>query len=165
MDTTDTTPVTEVLAVVNWLTSHSVVYQINGGWGVDALVGRQTRTHRDLDVFVDAEFVADLLSWLESRGYIVVEDWLPIRIEMASPQGRVDVHPMKIDADGNGVQRGFGENTFLHLAAERTTGSIGGTEVVAASKKHQQQLHEGYELREVDHHDLAILDQVGVDAQ
>lgn len=43
----------EVLAVVAWLEAAGVVYQVNGGWAVDALAGRQTRTHRDVDVFVD----------------------------------------------------------------------------------------------------------------
>lgn len=48
------TSAAEVLAGVDWLTEHEVVYQINGGWAVDALVGRQTRPHGDVDVFLDA---------------------------------------------------------------------------------------------------------------
>ena len=40
-----TTPVSEVLTIIGWLTEKETVYQVNGGWGVDALVGRQTREH------------------------------------------------------------------------------------------------------------------------
>ena len=37
-----TTPASEVLTIIGWLTERKTVYQVNGGWGVDALVGRQT---------------------------------------------------------------------------------------------------------------------------
>ena len=56
-----TTPASEVLTIIGWLTEKETVYQVNGGWGVDALVGRQTREHGDLDVFVDADAVPDLI--------------------------------------------------------------------------------------------------------
>ena len=74
-----TTPASEVLTIIGWLTEKETVYQVNGGWGVDALIGRQTREHGDLDVFVDADVVPDVIEWLASRGYEPVTDWLPIR--------------------------------------------------------------------------------------
>ena len=43
----------EVVRAVGWLEERSVVYQVNGGWAVDALHGSQTRSHGDPDVFVD----------------------------------------------------------------------------------------------------------------
>ena len=63
----------EVVRVVEWLGSRSAVYQVNGGWAVDALYGSQTRSHADLDIFVDATVVDDLIAWLKSAGYEVVE--------------------------------------------------------------------------------------------
>ncbi|MGA1371782.1 MAG: nucleotidyltransferase domain-containing protein, partial [Pseudomonadales bacterium] len=33
---------------------------IDGGWAVDALVGRQTRPHNDLDIAVEARHVGSL---------------------------------------------------------------------------------------------------------
>lgn len=33
-----TTPASEVLTIIGWLTERETVYQVNGGWGVDALV-------------------------------------------------------------------------------------------------------------------------------
>ena len=47
-------PAEEVLAVVDWLEARGAVHVITGGWAVDALVGRATRPHRDLDVIVEA---------------------------------------------------------------------------------------------------------------
>jgi lincosamide nucleotidyltransferase A/C/D/E len=147
----------EVVAVLEWLTARGVTYQVNGGWGVDALVGRRTRSHRDLDVFVDELVVAELLQWLRSREYEVVEDWLPVRIELASPLGRVDVHPMAIQTNGDGIQQGLDGQTFLHSAADRTTGHIGGREVVVGSRTRLIELRQGYAPRPEDLHDLAQL--------
>lgn len=125
---------------------------------MDALVGRQTREHGDLDVFVDADAVPALLDWLAGRGYTVQEDWPPIRVELASETGRVDVHPMRIDATGDGVQRGFGDEVFRHAASDRTMGTIGGVPVVVAGRGRLVELRSGYVPRPVDLHDLQLLD-------
>lgn len=151
-------PADEVGAVVEWLITRDVTYQINGGWGVDALVGRETREHRDLDLFVDSTAVRRFLQWLSARGYHIVEDWLPIRVELASEHGRIDVHPMKLEVNGDGIQQGFGQDVFVHAAQDRAVGLIGGVEVVVASAGRQRQLRTGYEARPVDIHDLKVLD-------
>lgn len=150
----------EVILIVDWLEGADVIYQVNGGWGVDGLVGRQTRPHRDLDVFIDTEHVTGFMSWLYSRGYRLVEDWRPVRVELCGPRGRVDVHPMRIDAAGDGFQQGLGDEVFVHAARDRTVGRIGGQAVVVASKKRLRELREGYVPRAVDHHDLQQLDQL-----
>ena len=41
-----------VLEILDRLRSHGVTASVDGGWGVDALVGRQTRPHEDLDLVV-----------------------------------------------------------------------------------------------------------------
>lgn len=147
----------EVLVIVDWLTDKGVVYQVNGGWGVDALVGRQTREHKDLDVFVDADVVSDLIEWLESRGYEPVTDWLPVRIELASEWGRVDVHPMAIQPNGDGVQQGFEDTVFIHPAIARTTGSVDGVPVITGTAERLRELRTGYDPRPEDVHDCGLL--------
>jgi hypothetical protein len=97
-----------------------------GGWGVDALVGRQTRSHRDLDLALDAGNEAAALRALQRRGYRVETDWRPVRIELvAEGRGWVDVHPVVFDATGHGRQADIGgvistirqrRSTRAHLA-------------------------------------------------
>ena len=152
-----TTPASEVLTIIGWLTEKETVYQVNGGWGVDALVGRQTREHGDLDVYVDADVVPDLIEWLASRGYEPVTDWLPIRIELASERGRVDVHPMVIQPNGDGVQQGFEDAVFTHPAVARTRGSIDGVPVIVGTAERLRELRNGYDPRPEDEHDLEVL--------
>ena len=150
-------PAEEVLAVVDWLEARGAVHVITGGWAVDALVGRATRPHRDLDVIVEAGACDGLARWLRGRGYEVVVDWLPIRVEHRRGRCGVDLHPMKVDGRGDGVQAGFGTQVFEHRAADRTRGRIGGRRVVVATAARLMELHRGYEPRPEDLHDIALL--------
>jgi lincosamide nucleotidyltransferase A/C/D/E len=150
----------EVVRIVAWLDANSVVYQVNGGWGVDGLVGRQTRPHHDLDVFVDRDHEVAFLAWLTSRGYRVTEDWRPVRVELSSALGRVDVHAMRLDAAGSGVQQGIGGEVYVHAPEHRVIGRIDGRAVVVASAERARQLRSGYPPRAVDLHDLALLDDL-----
>ena len=153
-------PADEVAEIVDWLVAAGATYQVNGGWAVDALAARQTREHRDLDVFVDSNSVESLMAWLGDRGYHVTEDWLPSRVELAAEGGRIDLHPMEIRANGDGIQRGLGDQVFVHAAQDRTVGVIGGREVVVACAARLRQLRTGYEPRSVDVHDLGVLDRL-----
>ena len=44
----------DVIDVLDRLDAVGVEWCVDGGWGVDALVGRQTRPHKDLDLRVSA---------------------------------------------------------------------------------------------------------------
>ncbi|MBV8813403.1 MAG: hypothetical protein JO271_02850 [Verrucomicrobia bacterium] len=48
---------------------HDIQVWIDGGWGVDALLGHQTRKHDDLDVALNHSNVLALRKLLEDRGY------------------------------------------------------------------------------------------------
>ena len=43
----------DVLRVLRALDTRSLPYWLAGGWGIDALIGKQNRTHDDLDVIID----------------------------------------------------------------------------------------------------------------
>lgn len=157
-------PAAEVVAVVEWLESQSIVYQVNGGWAVDALGGRQTRTHRDVDVFVDARALPRLRAALQERGYEVAQDQLPVRIEYVAGTDRVDVHPMEMQAGGDGLQQGMAGETYRHRASDRVHGVIGTRPVVVASAARLMELRQGYDPRPEDVHDLRILRRLTGDA-
>ncbi|MEW1952974.1 lincomycin resistance protein LmrB [Terrabacter sp. NPDC080008] len=125
---------------------------------MDALAARETRQHHDLDVFVDSTTVPPLLEWLQDRGYHIAEDRQPVPVELAAERGRIDVHPMEIHANGDGIQRGLGEEVFVHAVQDRTVGVIGGRDVIVACAARLRELRTGYQLRPVDVHDLEVLD-------
>jgi lincosamide nucleotidyltransferase A/C/D/E len=132
---------------------------IDGGWGVDALLRMQTRDHQDLDLAVDQSGVEKLIGLLKAKRYTVYQDELPTRIELRDDdEHRVDLHPLKFDAEGNGLQElqdgTFGTYTSQGLSG---TGVIGGEKMRCLSPEIQMLFHSGYTPREHDHHDVLEL--------
>ena len=52
----------DVIEIVNLLNQNDIEVIIDGGWGVDALLEKQTRTHADLDVAGGAQGCAKYTS-------------------------------------------------------------------------------------------------------
>jgi lincosamide nucleotidyltransferase A/C/D/E len=147
-----------VLEVLDALALAGVRHWVAGGWGVDALVGRQTREHRDLDLAVDADDADVCGRVLDGLGYRVETDWLPLRVELAAPGGRwVDVHPIRFDADGRGLQGDATGTHFVYPPDAFVRGVVGGRTVGCLSVSQQQVFHNGYPLRPQDEHDLGLL--------
>ncbi|MCU1492333.1 MAG: amino acid transporter [Acidimicrobiaceae bacterium] len=131
---------------------------VSGGWGVDALVGRQTRPHRDLDLAIDAAHEASALKALIQLGYEIETDWRPVRVELASAgTGWVDLHLVAFDENGDGRQADLDGGFFTYPRSCFATGSISGGEVDCLSVDQQLIFHRGYEPRDVDLADLALL--------
>lgn len=136
-------------------------FWLEGGWGVDALVGRQTRPHRDIDLDIDGAFEDEVLAALHHLGYEIETDWRPNRVELAAAgQGWVDVHPLVIDDDGNARQAASGGGWHRFPRSFFTVGSLGGVSVPCFTVEAQRLFHSGYGLRDVDRHDLALLDSL-----
>ncbi|MFC4147536.1 nucleotidyltransferase domain-containing protein [Micromonospora mangrovi] len=131
---------------------------VAGGWAVDAIVGRQTRPHGDLDLAVDAVGLPELLALLDRLGFVTTVDWLPVRAELTAPDGRkVDIHPVEFRPDGSGVQSGLDGVTFAYAADGFAEGMIDGHPVPCLAVPQQLRFREGYPPRDVDHHDIALL--------
>ena len=153
--------VSEVLAVLAAIRSVGCRFWLEGGWGVDALVGHQTRPHRDVDVDLDAAREAAVLERLEELGYAIETDWRPTRVELVAPgRGWVDLHPLAIDDHGNARQAALGGGWHEFPRSWFTTGRLGGVSVPCVSLQAQRAFHEGYEPRQVDLLDLAQLERL-----
>jgi lincosamide nucleotidyltransferase A/C/D/E len=58
----------DVLQLLDWLTDADVEVWLDGGWGVDALVGEQKRPHKDLHLVVLDEHTGRMREVLSGRG-------------------------------------------------------------------------------------------------
>ena len=67
MEIKEVTNKENLMEIINLLDSLKIKYWIEGGWGVDILLGKQNREHRDVDVDFDAAFTETLLSALKKR--------------------------------------------------------------------------------------------------
>ncbi len=151
----------EVFRVLDALAEAGVAASVEGGWGVDALVGHQTRAHRDVDVDIDVVQEAVALAALRELGYEVETDWRPNRVELAAAgRGWVDLHPLLFDPDGNARQPGLNGEFYDFPASYFVTGYLAGRAVRCFSLEAQRRFHTGYDLRSIDLHDLAQLDLV-----
>jgi lincosamide nucleotidyltransferase A/C/D/E len=138
---------------------------VQGGWGVDALVGRETREHEDLDVAIAVERIEDVANALAPLGFAhdpSVQPGLPARYVLVDQDGRqVDVHPLRFDENGDGWQDlGNGRRGRHSAGGLSGSGTIGGRQVRCCTAELQRAFHRGYEHRDVDRHDLGLLDEL-----
>lgn len=149
-------PAEQVLALLDALAAAGAGAWVAGGWGVDALTGRQSRAHYDLDLLIDAASgdhvtVADALA---RHGYRKGESEhnpglpMPWRHVWRHDEGfSVEVLPVMVrEPPFNWPSR----SAFA-------VGSIGGRRVPCLSATLQLTLHTGYPPRDVDATDTGLL--------
>lgn len=150
---------TDVVDLYNELNQSGVTIWIDGGWAVDALVGRETRPHQDLDIAVEAEQVAQLKRCLEQRGYIEVdrEDSSEWNFVVADDENRsIDVHVV-VFGEQDGVH-GAPLGGIAYPAGSLTgEGVISSTKVSCVKAEFLLQFKTSYPPRDVDLHDVATL--------
>ena len=162
----------DVKDVLDILRQVRVPVWVAGGWGVDALAGKQTRPHFDLDLVVAAADLGRAQAALQRRGFVVAYDEvvlgarMPDSVGLRDGEGRtVDLHPMHFEepAPAGGLSLRGGVLTLRERRGDGerdspfTTGRIGGSEVPCLTAAVQLAFHAGYELRDSDEHDLAVL--------
>jgi lincosamide nucleotidyltransferase A/C/D/E len=151
-------PLKDLMQVLDVIESIGCRYWLEGGWGIDALVGQQTRDHQDVDVDFDASREDELIAALEDLGYHERLDERPTRLELEASDGRVvDLHPLQLDPSGDARQQAP-DGTWWHFRSEWfTTGQLENRTVPCYTAEGQRYFHSGYQLRGVDLHDLATL--------
>lgn len=149
----------DVLALLALARGAGVDLWVAGGWGVDALLGKQTRPHRDLDVLHRQEQEPALVAALAASGFTETLDWRPVRFVVTGPRGlEVDLHPLRFAPDGSAEQSSFEPGRpFAYPAECFVTGTIAGTTVPCVSAEQQVYFHQGYDPSERDLHDMARL--------
>lgn len=142
------------------MTQLGVDLWIDGGWGVDALLGEQTRPHRDLDIAIEQSKVATLREFLRERGYeeVKLDEARPWNFVLGDPDGKeIDVHVIVLDGQGNGIY-GPQANGEMYPASSLTgTGNIAGQTVRCISPEWAVKFHSGYQLVEKDFRDVSAL--------
>jgi lincosamide nucleotidyltransferase A/C/D/E len=146
----------DVLEVLDLLASAGVEAWVDGGWGVAALLGTETREHDDLDVAVPISGVGTVREALGSAGFTTLRDWLPTALAMGDQGAReVDVHPLTPTPDGGGDQAQLRGPPFHYPPP--TGGIVGGRAVRCVPAEAQLRAHLGYPPTSKDRHDLKLL--------
>ena len=145
----------EVVKIIKLFEENGIEVYVDGGWGVDALLGTQTRKHDDLDIALPHRFVPKLRELLESRGYKDVprSDTRDCNFVLSDDKGHfIDVHTFTIDESGKNV---FGvAYEPRHLTG---FGTINAYPVKCPPPEVMVEFHTGYNVDENDFHDMTVL--------
>lgn len=133
---------------------------IDGGWAKDALIGRQTRPHRDLDFAVEKKNLPRLVDYFASLGYSEVPRPKESKWDIVlgdENEHELDIHAFEFDEAGRIIDKPYWD--AYAKDALNGVGRIAGVEVRCVNIDHLlKTLDETKrELREKDRHDLTLL--------
>jgi lincosamide nucleotidyltransferase A/C/D/E len=149
----------DVVEIVACLERATVTAWLDGGWGVDALLGEETRPHDDLDVVMaldDGEIACRALAAL---GFVLLEDERPTRFVLRDPTDRrIDVHTVTFDDEGGGIQV-LQDGTPWRYPPEGFAGAglVAGRPVRCLTAEVQLLCHLGYDPDATDRQDMSRL--------
>lgn len=145
----------DVIELLQLFEQHNIEIIIDGGWAVDALLGRQTRIHDDLDVALLHRDVPQVRALLEARGYSEAarDDAWECNFVLEDKLGHsFDLHSCTFDAEGKNI---FG--VAYPLESWGGHGSIGGHAVRCIPPEWLVKFHTGYRVDEDDYRDVSLL--------
>ena len=146
-----------VVELLTVLRASGVSATLDGGWGVDALLGRETRRHEDLDLVVALDDVPRIYAALAPLGFALHEDHLPVRFVLRRNGEQLDFHTVTFDREGGGVQPQPGGGSFRYAPEGFVSGQVNGVAVHCISAAVQILCHLGYEPTPKDAHDVLAL--------
>lgn len=171
----------EVTALYRLLAQRGLRVWVDGGWGVDALLGEQTRPHKDFDALAPLADLGALAAALAEWGFALKETWgenrwvaSPVRPPLIGREsgggdavatafvvrdgaGReLDVHALTFDGRGAGIPA-WNAATIYSPEAFAGRGMIAGIPVRCLSAEMQMATHAGYALQAKDLQDLRLL--------
>jgi lincosamide nucleotidyltransferase A/C/D/E len=147
----------DAVEIVRLFDQGHIELYVDGGWAVDALLGKQTRTHADLDIAIQHKDVPQVRALFEANGFreIPHADSWECNFVLEDDHGRqLDIHSYTFDSAGNHV---YGvAYPFDSLSGN---GGINGYPVKCISPEWLVKFHTGYQLDENDYHDVKRLCQ------
>jgi len=164
----------DVIEILDALDAAGVTVWVDGGWGVDALLGEERRAHDDLDVAIARTDCNGAVAALAPLGFGPDEGeakWWPARLVLRDGRGRqIDVHPLIFDDEGNGRQEFPAWVDWIDREADaypadglRGVGRVGGRAVRCLTAEAQVLQHAYADPDDVDYEDMtALADRFGV---
>jgi lincosamide nucleotidyltransferase A/C/D/E len=145
----------DILEIYNLLEHNGIEIVIDGGWGIDALLGSETRLHKDLDIAVQHKDVSKLREILSRKGYKNIEkpDTKDFNFVVGDNKGReIDIHSYTFDENGNNIY-----GIAYPLASLTGKGVINGQKVRCIALEWVIKFHENYDPEEKDFNDVKAL--------
>ena len=128
--------INDACEILSWAYNNNIEIWLDGGWGVDALLGKETRQHNDIDLFVEEKNYNKFIEIIKNKGFneIVVEYTSEVHTIWSDNKLRIiDLHMFKDNCDGTICYEGevFQKNIFDGV------GKIGNIMVSCINAKNQ----------------------------
>ncbi|KKU81267.1 MAG: hypothetical protein UY09_C0042G0001 [Parcubacteria group bacterium GW2011_GWA2_47_8] len=149
-----------LLDLYSKLESMGIKIWIDGGWAVDALLGKQTRPHEDLDIAIERNKLLELRSYLIAHGYRDVEREKNKMWDLVMNDGNgheIEVHTFDLDDNGMVLKEDYWDG--YSVDSLNGVGYIEGYKVRCVSVEQLIKTHRNdrRELKEKDYKDIRAL--------
>ena len=148
----------DVVDLLGAIENLNLTVWIGGGWGVDALVGTQTRPHNDIDLYIEQRDAVSFIKMIRAKGYseVKTEYTSEAHTVWQNASGHViDLHLIELrESDTESL---YFEGEAYPLFVLDGTGTIGGIPVRCFTAEAQLLFHQGYEHSEKDIQDVLLL--------
>ena len=150
----------DLLALIDTSHAYDFPFWLEGGWGVDVLLGEQTRWHSNANIIMETDVAKSFGRYLTDGSFelLLDDDPQPWRLSYGNEAGKVlDIHVVELDEHGNahcGPDRVYPEKS---LTSRRRIDNRWQREVRLLTPKWQVHFHTGYDAHEEDWHDVAAL--------
>ena len=158
-----TTQLSDLLAILDLLDEEEIHTWVHGGWGIDALLGEQTREHKDIDLVVSIESADQLREIFKAPEWETIKDKMPVQLAVRRADGAaVTFDLVTFDHEGGATQQlyeedGWGSEFYFTPEGLSGQGTIGDRTVRCLTAELQVETHLGYEPDEGDRRDMALL--------
>lgn len=151
--------VEDVVRLYTLFKNKSIEVWIDGGWGIDALLGEQTRPHDDLDIAIEHKNVENLRHLLNEQGYKekkISSDW---NFVLVNGSKEIDVHVFGFNDKGNNIYGiAYPKESLAGI------GTIDGNTVKCISPEWVIKFHANYKPKDKDLKDIqALCDKFGIE--
>jgi lincosamide nucleotidyltransferase A/C/D/E len=150
----------DVSGFLGLMDAHGIRVWLDGGWGVDACLGYQTRHHFDLDIVIEERHLEIVTIALKRLGYEPVPrpDTRPWNFVLGDDTGRqIDFHVIVLDEGGRGLYGPPGTEDCYPAEALTGKGSVKGRPVDCITPEWLVRFHTGYQVDATDWADVSAL--------
>lgn len=146
----------DAIEIISMFRSIGIEIYLDGGWGVDALVGFESRNHNDIDIFIEKPNKGRAIKLLKDNGYsetVMGYSTLDHTVWQDDKKRIIDLHIFSRTSKDDFVFEGatYPKEVFSGK------GRIGCLEVDCIAPRWQIIFHSGYQLDDNDIKDVLLL--------
>ncbi len=146
----------DAIEILSMFRTDGIDIFIDGGWGVDALIGFESRPHNDIDIFIEKQYKERTIKMLKDNGYsetIMEYTTLDHTIWQDGNARIIDLHIFSHNYNDDLIFEGesFPKEVFSGK------GRVNNIEVDCITPEWQVRFHSGYQLDDNDVKDVLLL--------